>query len=159
MRIEVRAVAISGGLRTHHPGPLEAFVRRIIERKNRSAAITALAQKLVAIAYLMLKNNDPYHYARLERMREKFTKLKTLPPSRILPRPRGTPRPGLSAVFQAAGLPPAKEPPEMPDGKRRMLAERELTTFVADLYQPRETQPRSTIPAKKSSGRPKGRPG
>ena len=82
----------------------------------------------------MLKNNEPYRYARPERMQEKFTKLKTLPPSRILHRSRRAPRPGLSAVYQAAGLPPATEPTELPVDERRMPADQKLEQFVEELY-------------------------
>lgn len=51
---------------SRHAGPLGAFFRRLSKRKNRSVAITAVARKLVTIAYLMLKNNEPYRYARPE---------------------------------------------------------------------------------------------
>jgi transposase len=49
-----------------HPGPLGAFFRRLAKRKNRNVAITAVARKLVTIAFLMLKNNEPCRYARPE---------------------------------------------------------------------------------------------
>lgn len=43
-----------------HPGPLGAFFRRLAKRKNRQVAIVAVARKLVTIAFLMLKNNEPH---------------------------------------------------------------------------------------------------
>ena len=58
-----------------HPGPLGAFFRRLAKRKNRNVAIIAMARKLVLVAFLMLKNNEPYRYARPELMREKFSRL------------------------------------------------------------------------------------
>src|SRR5262249_14788628 len=57
------------------PAPPGAFSRRLARRKSRQVAITAVARKLVTIAYLMLKNNEPYRYAKPELMRVKFTKL------------------------------------------------------------------------------------
>jgi hypothetical protein len=51
-----------------HPGPLGAFFRRLAKRKNRQVAIIAVARKLVLVAYLMLKNNEPYRYARPDLM-------------------------------------------------------------------------------------------
>ena len=42
-----------------HPGPLGAFFRRLVRRKNRNVAITAVARKLVTIAFLMRKHNEP----------------------------------------------------------------------------------------------------
>lgn len=42
-----------------HPGPLGAFFRRLFKRKPYQVAIIAVARKLVKIAELMLKNNEP----------------------------------------------------------------------------------------------------
>jgi transposase len=123
-----------------HPGPLGAFFRRLVKRKNRNVAITAAARKLVTVAFLMLKNNEPYRYARPELMREKFATLQ----ARVA-EPTGTTRPakcrakgkpGLAEVYQTAGLPEVTSPEELPAGEQRMLTERELTEFVAELYQP-----------------------
>ena len=55
-----------------HPGPLGAFYRRLKKRKARNVAIVATARKLVTIAFLMLKNNEPYRYARPERVQAKL---------------------------------------------------------------------------------------
>src|SRR4051812_21906009 len=60
---------------SRHPGPIGAFFRRLARRKSRAVAITAVARKLATIAYLMLKNHEPYRYAKPELMREKFAKL------------------------------------------------------------------------------------
>jgi transposase len=46
-----------------NPGPLGVFYRRLCRRKNRNVAVTAAARKLVTIAYLMLRDNEPYRYA------------------------------------------------------------------------------------------------
>lgn len=146
---------------SRHPGPLGVFFRRLTKRKNRSVAITAVARKLVTIAYLMLKNNEPYRYARPERMQEKFTELKVLKQNRLPKRKAKSPRPGLSAVYHAVGLPAVKEPQQLPVGEQRMLADQQLKQFVEELYQPPGSPTRKTASPKKSlpSGRPKGRSG
>src|SRR4029077_757537 len=55
-----------------HPGPIGAFFRRLTKRKTRNVAVVATARKLVTIAYLMLKNNEPYRYAKPETVRLKL---------------------------------------------------------------------------------------
>jgi transposase len=94
---------------SRHPGPIGAFFRRLAKRKSRQVAITAVARKLVTIAYLMLKNNEPYRYARPELMREKFAKLQRSGPesaegTRTRPRPKAGA--GLEEVYRSAELPP-----------------------------------------------------
>jgi hypothetical protein len=61
---------------SRHPGPIGAFFRRLVKRKSRQVAVTAVARKLVTVAYRMLKNNEPYRYARPELMRAKFATLR-----------------------------------------------------------------------------------
>jgi transposase len=123
-----------------HPGPLGAFFRRLAKRKSRSVAITAVARKLVTVAFLMLKNNEPYRYARPELMREKFATLQAGGPepegAAPAAKPRAKGKPGLAEIYQAAGLPAVTCPGDLPAGEQRMLTERELTEFVAGLYQP-----------------------
>jgi transposase len=151
-----------------HPGPLGAFFRRLAKRKNRQVAIVAVTRKLVLVAYLMLKNNEPYRYARPDLMVKKFTQLnskhKPAKPRSAQRSPRALARAGLSAVYEAVGLPAVKSPEQLPDGERHMLADRELTSFVQQLYPPSQsttaTNPnrkRNHID-KKKPGRPAGRP-
>jgi hypothetical protein len=74
-------------------------------------------------------------------------------------------RTGLSAVYEAVGLPAAKAPEQLPAGERRMLADRKLTDFVQQLYVPCESQLTANVdrepkrPNKKGKGRPAGRSG
>jgi transposase len=56
-----------------HAGPVGAFFRRLRKKKSRSVAIVATARKLVTIAFLMLKNNEPYRYARPETVKAKLS--------------------------------------------------------------------------------------
>ena len=127
-------------------------------------AITAVARKLVTVAFLMLKNNEPYRYARPERIRAKFRELQAAATGQVGPRARGKVKPGLSQVYTDVQLPPVTAPDHLPAGERRMLKDRDMTDFVAELYQPVGTQPPSTESKASSStkprrGRPAGRPG
>jgi hypothetical protein len=140
---------------SRHPGPIGAFFRRLVRRKNRNVAITAVARKLVTIAFLMLKNNEPYRYARPDLMREKFSKLKLLP--RQPPAKRGSPKPGLADIYQDANLPRVRIPNQLPKGEARMLDDRKLREFVQDLYLPPAARPVDK-PSATKSGRPTGRP-
>ena len=147
---------------SRHPGPLGAFFRRLTKRKNRSVAITALARKLVTIAFLMLKNNEPYRYARPDLIRKKFAKLKVLKPNKVGRRKSGQAKPGLSAVYDAVGLPTVTSPERLPAGERRMLSDHDVTEFVQELYPPPGSIDSSTISTAKTTvnqakGRPKGR--
>lgn len=146
---------------SRHLGPLGAFFRRLTKRKNWSVAITSVARKLVTIAYLMLKNNEPYRYARPDLMREKFGKLKIIKPNAAARRTAKKPPADLVTLYRAAGLPPVRQPEQLPVGERRMPAECELEPFVEALYRPETPMKKSTASSSKiqPSGRPKGRPG
>lgn len=128
-------------------------------------AIIAVARKLVTVAFLMLKNNEPYRYARPELMREKFTTVPAAGAEKKAKsaRPRTKRKPSLDEVYQAAGLPLVRCPEELPAGEQRMLAERELEGFVAELYHPAEADVPAAAPQRGSqrsstTGRPAGRP-
>src|SRR5215475_5722052 len=94
-------------------------------------------------AFLMLKTNEPYRYARPKLLREKFAALGGRGPepgggtaARTEAKPRTNGKPGLAEVYQAAGLPAVTCLEELPSGEQRMLTERELGEFVAELYRP-----------------------
>ena len=156
-----------------HPGPLGAFFRRLARRKPRQVALMAVARKLVTVAYHMLRNNEPYRYAQPGLMATKFTKLrsKSAPDTRWNPRSsslRPAARTGLSAIYDQVGLPPVTVPAALPEGERRMLAERGLIEFAEQLYthQPRSRPKTARRPAKSTNsgrqakrGRSAGRPG
>jgi len=93
-----------------HPGPLGVFFRRLAKRRNRNVAIVATARKLVTIAFLMLKHQEPYRYAKPELMRKKLRELHYVATGERLPVQR-TRRPrGLADVYQAIGLPTVAVP-------------------------------------------------
>jgi hypothetical protein len=142
---------------------------------SRAVAITAVARKLATIAYLMLKNDEPYRYAKPELMREEFAKLRDTGPSPD----DGSPTPGrrvkagagLVEVYRAAGLPPVTPPEDLPAGERRMLEERGLEDLLRDVYrasgpdtgvhraEPRRGATPRSSKSRQPSGRPSGRPG
>lgn len=133
---------------SRHPGPLGAFFRRLAKRKPRHVALIALARKLVTIAYLVLKHNEPYRYARPKLMAEKFTDLrnKHRPADQRSTGPslRPAARAGLTTVYQQIGLPEVMIPEQLPRGERRVLADRDLMEFVTQLYQPSESSKTKT---------------
>ena len=123
---------------SRHPGPIGAFFRRLAKRKSRQVAITAVARKLVTIAYLMLKNNEPYRYAKPELMRTKFAKLQVPSPGAdgsARPPQRANTGAGLAEVYRAVQLPSVTTPEGLPAGERRMLAAEGLEDFVQGLYE------------------------
>jgi transposase len=153
---------------SRHCGPIGVFFRRLARRKSRQVAITAVARKLVTIAYLMLKNNEPYRYAKPKLMRQKFTTLRARcqeEPKAVRPRrPITPPSANLKDVYEAVGLPRVRAPHELPDGERRMLTDRGLQNFVTGLYGAAEAEPdlersgRSTSAAsRQGTPRPAGR--
>ncbi len=105
-----------------HPGPLGACFRRLAKREKRQVAIVATARKLVTIACLMLRHNEPYRYAKPALMAEKFTALKRAPCGRTTKVRKLT----------ASLRPSAQE--GLAAGEQRMLKDRKLKDFVAELY-------------------------
>jgi transposase len=59
-----------------HPGPIGAFFRRLCMRKSRNVAVVATARKLVTIAFLMLKNGEPYRYTKPDTVRAKLNEVR-----------------------------------------------------------------------------------
>jgi hypothetical protein len=141
-----------------HPGPLGAFFRRLAKRKPRHVALMALARKVTTVAYHMLKNNEPYRYARPELVAKKFTKLRAHSPQEQQVSGRASSlqpaaRAGLAVVYQQAGLPKVTVPPALPEGERRMLAARKLTEYVDQLYSPSPANRPKRSRARKQSDR------
>jgi transposase len=84
--------------------------------------IIAVARKLVMIVFLMLKNNEPYRYARPELMREKFSVLKD-----SLQRAQSEVRflkAKLGRQLSDAKLPRIRIPNQLPKGEQHMLEDR-----------------------------------
>ena len=129
-----------------HPGPLGAFFRRLARKKNRNVAVAATARKLVTIAWLMLKNNEPYRYAQPATVQAKLARLRIragqakrktgtthgqgrhphygtgLRRRRIAPLPQ---------VCQQEGLPAPAPLEQLPAGEQRMLREGQFWKTVS----------------------------
>lgn len=134
-----------------HAGPLGAFYRRLAKRKPRQVVIMALARKLVTIAYLMLKNNEPYRYAQPKLIAKKFTSLgkkarTERPGSNVSLTAKA--RDGLAAVYTQLGVTTIQKPEELSDGEQRMLRNNEVMDFVEELYTP-SSPPKPAAPVKK----------
>ena len=121
-----------------HPGPIGAFFRRLRKRKKYNVAVIATARKLVTIAYLMLKNNEPYRYAKLEVVTHKLTDCRR---KASQPAPRRT-RSGravteaspLNELYRRHGMPLCQSPTEWSSGERRALEVAEVTPFAESAH-------------------------
>ena len=102
----------------------------------------------MTIAFLLLKNNEPYRYALPEPTEKKLSQLtyratgERRRPQRILPRqPR---QPGervtniraLPDVYAMEGLPPTTPPDQLPASEQKMLDEKGVLTFVKNVQRP-----------------------
>jgi len=128
-----------------NPGPLGAFFRRIANKKNRNIAVVATARKMVTIAWLMLKNNEPYRYsiptstdAKLSRLRIRATGRKKkggLPKGSARSEAYTTGKAtrairSIDKIYENEGLPPLA--PQSP-GEKKMLAKKGLTAFASEV--------------------------
>lgn len=134
-----------------HPGPLGVFSRRLAKRKCWNVAVCATARKLVTIAWLMLKNNEPYRYANPTTTQQKLSRLRVAvtgehrkpehkgrrpgvknganPPSRRVP--------SLGTVCEQEGLPPAHGFEQLPKGEQRVLKSLGVIDYVEQIHQER----------------------
>ncbi len=108
----------------------------------------------------MLKNNEPYRYAKPKLLAEKFTALErassrnTIKPQEKKPGPTAQARAGLAAASAHAGLPKVKSPDELPEGEQRMLKQRRPNDFMGELYAPAPTRPGTRMKTQQKHGRP-----
>lgn len=121
-----------------HPGPLGAFFRRLRKRKKYNVAVIATARKLVTIAYLMLKNNEPYRYAKLSVVKGKFTECRRKSQKAA---PEGSTKTAtsleesqLNDLYRQHGLPTCQSPSEWSAGERRALVAADVATFAEDVH-------------------------
>jgi transposase len=123
-----------------HPGPLGAFFRRLRKRKTHNVAIVATARKLVTIAYLMLKNDEPYRYAQPERVRAKLRHVARAAEPQDPPEPaarvgpKAEPADRLNRTYSRAGLPPSRTPAEWSAGERRALEGAGVKAFAEEVH-------------------------
>ncbi len=135
-------------------GPLGAFFRRLSRRKGHCIAVVAAARKMVTIAFLMLKHNEPYRYASPQPTRDKLVRLRvTATGEKRYAKPalgtKGRPasygskvhqvrQPGLAEVYAAEKLPPIATIDALPPGEREMLKRKSLTEIVEKKQKPRQ---------------------
>jgi transposase len=127
-----------------HPGPLGAFFRRLKKRKARNVAIVATARKFVTIAYLMLKNDEPYRYARPDRVRAKLRHVERAAEAATRPAAQGPvpareaegPDDRLNRTYTRSGLPTARGPGDWSAGKRRALDAAGVRGFAEAVHAP-----------------------
>jgi transposase len=134
------------------PGPLGNFYRKKAKQKCHNVAVVAAAHKVARIAWLMLKNNEPYRYALPRTTETKLAKLRVaasgekrkggLAKGSSRPKAYGTGQgtrlvPSLSTVYTAEGLPPPTPPADLPPGERKFLRSQRLIGHVSDLHKPK----------------------
>ena len=124
-----------------HPGPLGAFFRRLKKRKAHNVAIVATARKLVTIAFLMLKNNEPYRYAIPGNTRAKLRQVQKAAESleegsEIQERAneRDEPKDILNRIYARRGLPQSQGPEQWSAGEKRALQEAGVQEFADSVH-------------------------
>jgi transposase len=151
-----------------HPGPLGVFFRRLMKRKNRNLAVVATARKLVVIAWLMLKNNEPYRYALPRPTERKLSRLRVAAGHRKpTGLPKGSPRPAAYGSGQGSRAIPALQdlyaseelPPIRPitPGEQTSVRKAGVVRYVLGLGSPHRVPRRAS--AKPASPRTNGEPG
>lgn len=129
-----------------NPGPLGAYFRRLLRKKNRNVAVVACARKLVVIAYELLVRMQPYRYAQPLVTAQKLSRvrLRSGGARRTGGIPRGT-RPvaklpggsrtvkALRTVYAEEDLPELR--PATP-GELRVQRRPEVAGFIDSLSQP-----------------------
>lgn len=143
-------------------GPLGVFFRRLAKRKCWNVAVCATARKLVGVAWLMLKNNEPYRYANPSTTQQKLSRLRVAVTGELRKPDRKGRRPGvknganpptrltpsLAEVCQQEGLPPAHGFEDLPAGEQRILQSLGVIDYVQQISQERRT-PRTVKPRKR----------
>ncbi len=123
-----------------HPGPIGAFFRRLRKRKKYNVAVIATVRKLVTIAYLILANNEPYRYAKVEVLKDKLTNCQRKAKLAPIQRRRSVrviiEESPLNELYRQHQMPVCQYPSQWSAGERRALAAAEVTTFVEGVHMP-----------------------
>lgn len=104
--------------------PLVATYHRVRRKKGHNVAVTALARKLVVLAWHLLTGNEPYRYAPVARTRYK---LRRVTPG-VRPARAGQVPYTIEGVYAEAGLPPTHADA---DAERRAAASNRRTVTLA----------------------------
>jgi len=139
-----------------HPGPLGGFFRKLSKKKNRNIAVVATARKLVVIAWLMLKKNEPYRYAQPKATEAKLSRLRVratgkrnrggVSKGETRTATHGTGQgtravPSLSQVLAKEGLPPLQL---LAPGEHKMIREQAVGPYVEKIHTPHRVPRAST---------------
>jgi transposase len=154
---QTRAILIQAAQHAaSHPGPIGAFFRRLRKRKSHNVAVVAVARKLVTIAFLMLKNDEPYRYAKPDTVRAKLNAVRRKAgeaapkkPVKATESERVAGR--LNATYRRSALPAAKGPEQWSAGEHRALAETDVTAFAREVHAEPVKRPRASPKAKTKS--------
>ena len=141
----------------NHPGPLGAFFRRLKKRRANNVAIVATAWKLVTIAFLMLKNNEPYRYAipdntgrKLRLLQKAAELLEEGSENQNRTNEQDEPADILNRVYARKGLPQSQGPDQWNAGEERALQEAGVKEFADSVH----AQPPRKGPKPKQPGEP-----
>jgi hypothetical protein len=99
-------------------------------------AVTATARKLVVIAYLMLKHNEPYRYAKPELVHRKLARIR-----KTTGKPAVKPSERMTELCEREGLPRVTAFAELPVGERRVLRESGAEAFAQRVLSEGERPP------------------
>lgn len=130
---------------SRHPGPLGAFFQRLARKKNRHIAVVACARKLATLAFHVLRNQEPYRYAKPTTTRVKLSRFRVRASGEK--RPTGVPAgargraifsthriPALNELYAAESLPPALTPQQLPNGELRTLRRSGTLAFARSVH-------------------------
>ncbi|MHC4341061.1 MAG: IS110 family RNA-guided transposase [Planctomycetota bacterium] len=108
------------------PSPLATTYWRVRRKRGHNVAVTALARKLVVVAWHLLQKGEPYRYAPAPRTRQK---LRALIPRDQRRRAAHSPE-TLEQVYREAGLP--ELPPPSQAERRAAAVNRRARTRIAN---------------------------
>jgi len=119
-----------------HPGPIGAFFRRLRRKKKSNVAVIATARKLVTVAYLMLKHDEPYRYAKPDVVKGKLSDCRRKagrPPSRATA--AGSDGSRLNDLYRGHGMPTCQPPAGWSAGERRALGDSGVAAFAEGVHE------------------------
>lgn len=108
--------------------PLTATYHRVRRKKGHNVAVTALARKLVVLAWHLLTKGEPYRYAPVARTRHKLKRVTPSAPAA----PIGQVPRTIEAVFAEFGLPVPADPSA---GEKRVTARNRRSVTLARQHQ------------------------
>lgn len=120
-----------------HPGPIGAFFRRLRRKKRYNVAVIATARKLVTVAYLMLKHDEPYRYAKPDVVKGKLSDCRRKAGKTAAGAKAATGADGsrLNDLYREHGMPTCQPPAAWSAGERRALGDSEVVAFAEGVHE------------------------